>query len=85
MTHIDSLKQVEFGPDSVDIPNISIGNIIAKGVLNHASKAYGFSHFLPYSAPTQSQQPFKRGGINSLSSPLEDNDMLSKILVLEDE
>ena len=81
MTHTVSPKQVVFGPDSVEISYISTGKIIAKGVANHASKAYEFSHFLPYSAPSQSQQSFKRGGINSLSSPFADNDMLSNILV----
>ena len=83
MTHNGSLKQVVFGPNSMAISYISTGKIIEKGVINHASRAYEFSHFLPYSAPTQSQQPFERGGINSLSSPFADNDMLSKISVSE--
>ena len=48
MTHTGSPKQVVFGPGSVEIPYISTGTIIAKGVANHASKAYEFSHFLPY-------------------------------------
>ena len=74
-----------FGPYSVEITDISIGNIIVKGVANHSSKAYEFSHFLPYSAPVQSQQPFKREGKNSLSSPFADNDMLSNISVSKDE
>ena len=60
-------------------------NIILKGVVNHASKAHKFSHFLPYSAPVQSQQPFEREGKNSLSSPFADNDMLSNISISEDE
>ena len=64
-----------------DISNISTKNIIENGVANHASKAYAFSHFLPYSAPIQSQQPFKREGKKSLSYPFADNDMLSKISV----
>ena len=41
---------------------ISYGNIIAKGVANHAFKAHEFSHFLQYSDPVQSQLPFERGG-----------------------
>ena len=49
MTHTGSPKQVVFGPDSVEISDISTRNIIAKGVANHSSKAYEFSHFLPYS------------------------------------
>ena len=81
MTYTGSPKQVLFGPDSVEISDISTGKIIAKGVANHASKAYELSHFLPYSAPTQSQYPFEREGKNYLSSPFTDNDMLSKILV----
>ena len=48
MTHNGPPKRVEFGLDSVEITNISTGKIIAKGVVNHASKAYEFSHFLPY-------------------------------------
>ena len=85
MEHTSSPKRVVFGSNSVDISYISTGNLIVKGVANHASKAYEFSHFLPYSAPAQSQEPFERGGINSLSSPFVDNDMLSNISVSEDE
>ena len=54
MTHTGPQKRVVFGPNSVEISYISNGNIIAKGVANHASKAYEFSYFLPYSAPAQS-------------------------------
>ena len=38
MTHTRSPKQVIFGLDSVEITDISTGNIIEKGVANHASK-----------------------------------------------
>src|SRR5713226_9731675 len=62
MTHIGSPKCVIFGPDSVEITYISTGNIIAKGVANHASKAYDFSHFMPPSEPVHSQQPLTREG-----------------------
>ena len=48
MTHTSSPKRVIFGPDLVEIADISIGNIIAKGAANHASKAYEFSHFMPF-------------------------------------
>ena len=48
MTHNASPKRVIFGPDSVEITDISTGNIIAKGAANHASKAYEFSHFMPF-------------------------------------
>ena len=38
MTHTGSPKRVIFGPDSVEITDISTGSIIAKGTANHASK-----------------------------------------------
>ena len=59
MTHTRSPKQVIFGPDSVEITDISTGNIIAKGVANHASKAYEFSHFMPFSELVHSQREGK--------------------------
>ena len=62
MTHTVSPKQVIFGPDSMEITDISIGNIIAKGVANHASKVYEFSHFMTPSEPVHSQQPLAREG-----------------------
>ena len=62
MTHIGSPKQVIFGPDSVEITDISTGSIIEKGIANHASKAYEFSHFMPPSEPMHSQQPPAREG-----------------------
>ena len=40
ITHTGSPNQVIFGLDSVEITDISTGNIIAKGVSNHASKEY---------------------------------------------
>ena len=79
MTHTDSPKKVVFGPDSMDISYISTGKVIEKGVVNHDSKAYEFTHFLPYAAPAQYQQEFEREGKNSLSFPFADNHMLSKI------
>ena len=69
MTHISSPKQVIFGPDSVEIIDISTRNIIAKGDANHASKEYEFSHFLPFSDLVHSQLPLERGGKNILSTP----------------
>ena len=62
MTHIGSPKQVIFGLDWVEITYISIGNTIEKGVANHASKAYEFSHFMPFSEPMHSQLPLEREG-----------------------
>ena len=84
MTHTGSPKRVVFGPNKVEISYISTRNIIEKVVANHASKAYEFPHFLPYSAPTQSQHPFKREGKNSILCPFADNDMLFKISVSGD-
>ena len=69
MTHTGPPKRVVFGLDSVEIIDISIGNIIVNGVANHASKAYEFSHFLPFSDPVHSQLPLERGGKNILSTP----------------
>ena len=71
-------KRVVFGLESVEILDISNGNIIVKGVANHASKAYEFSHFLPYSDPVQPQLSFEMGGKNILSTPFV-NDVLSKV------
>ena len=70
MTHTGPLKRVVFGPNSVEITNTSTRNIIVKGVANHDSKAYEFSHFLPYSDLVQSQQPFEREGKNISSTVL---------------
>ena len=67
MKHTGSPKQVVFGPESVDILNISTGNTIAKGVANHASKSYEFSHFLRYSHPAHYQLSFERVGKTIIS------------------
>ena len=40
-----------FSPDDVEITDISNGKVIAKGVVDHTSKVYKFSHFFPYSNP----------------------------------
>ena len=60
-----------FGPDSVEIIDISTGNIIVKGAANHASKAYGFSHFMPFSEPMHSQIPLAREGKEISSTSFE--------------
>ena len=62
MTHTVSPKRVIFGPVSMEITYISIGNIIANGVVNHASRAYDFSHFVPFPKPVHSQLPLDRKG-----------------------
>ena len=49
MTHTSLPKRVVFEPDTIEISYISTGKMIAKGVENHASKAYEFSHFFSYS------------------------------------
>ena len=46
----------------MEITYISTGNNIAKGAANHASKAYEFSRFMPFSKPEHSQQPLAREG-----------------------
>ena len=69
MNHIGPPKRVIFGPDSMEIMDISTGNIIAKGAANHASKEYEFSHFIPFPYQMHSQLPLERGGTNILSTP----------------
>ena len=59
MTHTGSQKRVIFGLESAKITDISTEIIIAKGVANHASKAYEFSHFMPFSEPVHSQREGK--------------------------
>ena len=54
MTHTSSPKRFIFGHDSVEITDISTRNIIVKGATNHASKAYEFSHFMPFLEPVHS-------------------------------
>ena len=53
MTHTRSPKKVIFSPDNVQITAILNDKFIAKGVVDHTSKVYMFSHFLPYSNPLQ--------------------------------
>ena len=67
ITHSGSPKQVIFGPDSVEITDISTQNIIAKGVANHTSKAYEFSHFMLFSEPVHSQREGKNIPYHSLA------------------
>ena len=49
MTHTGSPNKVIFSPDDVEITDISNGKVIAKGVVDHTSKVYMCSHFIPYS------------------------------------
>ena len=50
---------------------MSTGNTIEKGVANHASKAYDFSHFMPFPELVHSQQPLAREGKNIPSTSFE--------------
>ena len=45
MTHTGPPKKFIFSLDDVDIKEISSGKFIAKGVVDHTSKVYCFSHF----------------------------------------
>ena len=52
MTHTCSPKRVTFDSDSVEIIENSTGKLITKGISNHATKDYDFSHCLHVSHPT---------------------------------
>ena len=52
MTHTGSPKKAILSPDHVEITEILNGKFIAKGVVDHTSKVYKFSHFIPYSNPS---------------------------------
>lgn len=87
MTHTGSPKQVIFGPDTVEITEISTGKVIANGIANHASKAYEFSHFMPFSPtiPSDSDEDHSDfSSSDSYSSEEEDQDFDVEIIVQED-
>ena len=73
------------GLDSMEISNISTGNLIVKGVANHASKEYEFSNFLPYSDLVQSQLPFEKEGKNILPKPFAYDNVSFSVLDSETE
>ena len=52
MTHTRSPKRVTFDYDSIEIIEKYTGKLIEKGISNHATKAYDFSHFFLVSLPT---------------------------------
>ena len=52
MNHTGSPNKVILSPDDVEIIEISNGKVIEKGVADHTSKVYMFSHFLSYSNPS---------------------------------
>ena len=46
-----SPKRVTFDSDSIEITEKATGQIIVKGIANHSTKSYEFSHFFPVSPP----------------------------------
>ena len=48
MTHTGSPKKVFFTPNDVEIYDILNCRFIDKGFLDHSSKVYKFSHFMPF-------------------------------------
>ena len=52
MTHTSSPNRVTFDWESIKITEKATGNLVAKGIANHSTKAYEFSHFLHVSPPT---------------------------------
>ena len=52
MTHTGSPKRVTFDSDSVEITEKATRKLVAKGIADHSTKAYEFSHLLPVSPPT---------------------------------
>ena len=52
MTHTRSPKKVVFSPNEAEIFDIANGRVIAKGFVDHSSKVYRFSHFMPFSNPS---------------------------------
>ena len=52
MTHTNCPKKVFFTLNDVEIFNIVNGRVIAKGFVDHSSKVYNFSHFMPFSNPS---------------------------------
>ena len=52
MTHIRSPKKVVFTLNDVEIIEMPNGRVIAKGFVDHSSKVYKFSHFMPFSNPS---------------------------------
>ena len=51
MTHTRSPKKVIFSLNEFEITEILNGKFVAKGIVDHTSKVYKFSQFLPYSNP----------------------------------
>ena len=49
MTPTGTTKRVTFTQNDVDISEISISQVVVVGYVDHDSRMYKFSHFLPYS------------------------------------
>ena len=52
MTHTASPKKFVLSPNAIEIYDIVNGRVIAKGILDHSSKFYRFSHFMPLYNPS---------------------------------
>ena len=52
MTHTGSPKKLVFSPNEVEISDIVNGRVISKGFVDHSSKLYRLSHFMPFSNPS---------------------------------
>ena len=52
MTHTRSPKKAVITPSHVEITKILNGIFIAKGFMDHSSKGYNFSHFMPLYNPS---------------------------------
>ena len=80
MTHTGSQNQVVFGLGSVEITYISTRKVTSKGVAIHASKAYAFSHSIPYLDIVQTQLPFEADkDIETHLLPFANKDLSSNI------
>ena len=51
MNHVGSPNNFILSPDDIEITEIFNGKVIEKGVVDHTSKVYMFSHFIPYLNP----------------------------------
>ena len=52
MTRTRYPKKVVFTPNDVEITKMSNVRVIEKGFVDHSSKVYKFSHFMPFSNPS---------------------------------
>ena len=52
MTHTCSPNKVTFDSETIEITEKTTRQLIEKGIANHSTKYYEFSHFLPISPPT---------------------------------